>query len=218
MALFESNEMKQRKLNQIALQNIVLNINEKKMQVSDEFLEKMTKIYISKYLKVINEHSADLGKLSNIGLLFKKYDIIMSNLDELLKIEPLYRFNKPAPSEYKAQLEGSMDEFVNSLITREWKKIKPMSGTNRIDPMTEKKCTQFFDNFDLYYDRLPAISKKLLEQLRESVFPQKSEPDPIPALNDEFVPAEFEHITLDDEQSSPESEADTPENNDETQQ
>ena len=65
MGLFD-NEAKQKKNNLIALQNIVLEINEKKLQVSEEFLEKMTKIYISKYLKVINEQMADMGKLSNI--------------------------------------------------------------------------------------------------------------------------------------------------------
>lgn len=199
MSIF-GNESKQRKNELIQLQNIVLEINEKKLQVSEEFLDKMTKIYISKYMKVVNEQVADLGKLTNIGLLFKKYDIIMSNLDELIKIEPLYKFNKPTPSEYKAQIEGSLDDFVNALISREWRKIKPINGSIREDPMQEKKFTAFFDSFAMYENRLPETSAVLLKRLKDDVFPPKED---APAnLNDAqpdesgFTPETFETVEM----------------------
>lgn len=197
MGLFD-NESKQKKNNLVALQNIVLDINEKKLQVSEEFLDKMTKIYISKYMKAINDIVSDLNKLTNIGLLIKKYDAIMTNLDELIKIEPLYKFNKPTPTEFKKQLEDSFDDYCNSLITREWKKISAASDLSRIDPNQEKKFQTFFNTFEIYDDRLPKTSLKLLKQLNDSVFPSENKDDVKLTLNDAendgFVEEEFEHI------------------------
>lgn len=203
MGLFD-NESKQHKQNMVALQNIVLDMNEKKLQVSEDFLDQMTKIYISKYMKVINAQVADLGKLTNIGLLYKKYDIIEDNINELVKIESLYKFNKPIPSEYKAQLFKSQEEFVNLIITKEWKKICPSSGVSRDDPNREKKCRSFFDSFETYESRMSESSLKLLKRLRDSVFPEKEEtPQLVPDTDREaqaaeegnaFVPEEFEQI------------------------
>ncbi|MCM1525318.1 MAG: hypothetical protein NC120_12775 [Ruminococcus sp.] len=169
---FFDNAGKQHKLELVELQNIVLNINEKKLQVSEDFLDKMTKIYISKHMKVINAQAADLAKLSSIGLLFKKYDLIMSNLEELIKIENLYTFKKPAPSEYKVMVEDSMDEYINSLIAREWKKIK--SASKEDDPDAEMRYNLFFDSFVPYSHRLPAGARVTLNRMKDSVFPDSS--------------------------------------------
>lgn len=209
MGLFD-NEAKQKKNNLIALQNIVLEINEKKLQVSEEFLEKMTKIYISKYLKVINEQMADMGKLSNIGLLFKKYDYIISNIDELIKIEEYHKFNKPTPSSYKEQLTNELDSYINALIAREWKKIKQPTGSLREDPKLEQKYIAFFNEFDLYMSRMPETSKITLKKLHDSVFPPEPETNDepsaiktvsseLPNLADEFVEEEFETISIPEE-------------------
>lgn len=197
---FFDNDSKQKKNNLIALQNIVLEIDEKKLQVSEEFLDKMTKIYISKYMKNINEIVCDINKLTNIGLLFKKYDAIMSNLNELIKIEPLYRFNKPVPTEFKAQLESNLTEYCNSLISREWKKVSAASDVKRNDPNQEKKMIKFFDTFELYEERLPKASLKLLEKLHSSAFPEKEKKDEKPHLTD-FVPEEFEKLEAPIEES-----------------
>ncbi len=201
MGFFDS-ESRLHKNKLVELQNIVLAINEKKLQVSEDFLEKMTKIYISKYMKVVNEHIADIGSVTGIGLLYRKYDIIMANLNELIKIEPYYsKFTRPIPSEYKAQLENSFEEFINAMISREWRKIKPMNGAVREDPMQETKCRAFFDSFASYEHRMPEASVTLLRQLHNSVFPPEKPKNEIPALNDnipeespEFVPEEFERI------------------------
>lgn len=211
MGLFDS-ESKQRKQSLVDLQNIVLEMNEKKLQVSEDFLDKMTKIYISKYMKVVNAHAADLSKLTNIGMLYKKYDIIEDNLDELIKIEGLYKFNKPVPSDYKAQLLRAQEEYVNLIITKEWKKICPSSGINREDINRERKCRAFFESFESYESRMSESSLKLLKRLYNSVFPEKEESPQLvpeeetseqPAAETDFVPEQFEDI------SSPEDESET---------
>lgn len=179
----------------IMLQNIVLNIDEKKLQVSQEFLDKMTKIYISRYMKVINEHVSELGKVSSIAYLFKRYDLALSNLDELIKIEHLYRFNKPIPSEYKKQIESGINEFVNSYIYRTWRKISPAHSVNVNEEAQKKKYRSFFDSFLPYEERLPASSKEILANLREDVLPLDAAVDKITSEEaSDFVPMEFENI------------------------
>lgn len=68
---FFDNEKKKQRNKQIQLQNIILEIDEKKLQVSEEFLDKMTKIYISRYMKIVNENMANINKVTNIGLLLR---------------------------------------------------------------------------------------------------------------------------------------------------
>lgn len=195
MSLFD-NESKQRRNKQIQLQNIVLDIDEKKLQVSEEFLEQMTKIYISRYLKVINENISSINKVTNIGLLFKKYDNAMKNLDELIKIEDLHRFRHPTPSEYKEMIEERLDKFIMSLISREWRKIAPQNSAETTDPVLEKKWKAFFASFEPYEDRLTDNAKDTLEQLKNGVFPPEPPEDEQEELHlvadDEFIPETFE--------------------------
>lgn len=195
MSLFD-NEKKQRRNKQIQLQNIILDIDEKKLQVSEEFLEKMTKIYISEYLKVINENISSINKVTNIGLLFKKYDSIMKNIDELIKIEDLHRFRSPKPSEYKEMIEERLDKFIMSLISREWRKIAPQNSAESTDPCLERKWKAFFASFEPYEDRLTDNAKNTLEQLKNGVFPPESseeEQEDIHLVSeDEFIPETFE--------------------------
>ena len=197
MSLFD-NEKKQRRNKQIQLQNIILDIDEKKLQVSEEFLEKMTKIYISKYLKVINENISGLSKVTNIGLLFKKYDIVMKNIDELVKIEDLHRFRHPTPSEYKEMIEERLDKFIMSLISREWRKIAPQNSAENSDPNLERKWKAFFASFEPYEERLTDNSRNTLEQLKSGVFPPETpeeEQEELHLVNDDgFIPETFENI------------------------
>ena len=195
MSIFD-NESRQRRNKQIQLQNIILEIDEKKLQVSEEFLEKMTKIYISKYLKVINDNISSINKVTNIGLLFKKYDIVMKNIDELIKIEDLHRFRHPTPSEYKEMIEDRLDHFIMSLISREWRKIAPQNNSETTDPNLEKRWKAFFASFEPYEDRLTDNAITTLEQLKNGVFPPQTPAEVQEDLRlvseDEFIPETFE--------------------------
>lgn len=195
---FLDNESKQRRNKQVQLQNIILEIDEKKLQVSEEFLEKMTKIYISKYLKIINENISSINKVTNISLLFKKYDSIMKNLDELIKIEGLHRFRHPTPSEYKEMIEERLDKFIMPLISREWRKIAPQNNAEASDPIFEKKWKAFFASFEPYEDRLTDNAKITLEQLKNGVFPPEAPEEEEQELHladeNEFIPETFENV------------------------
>lgn len=177
MGLFDK-ESKKKKQDQVELQNIVLDIDEKKLQVSEEFLGQMTKIYISRYMKVVNENIADMGRLSSIALLFRKYEVINKNLDMLIKIEPYYKYKNITPSEYKLEVEEKQEHFINSLIAREWRKIKPTNASVREDPMLENKVRKFFAGFDPFKSKMPQSSLELLENLYESSFPEEAQASP----------------------------------------
>lgn len=197
---FFDNESKQRKNDMIALQNIVLDINEKKLQVSEEFLEKMTKIYVSKYIKIVNDQLADMNKVTNIRLMFRKYDAIMASIDELVKIEPYHKFRKPAPSAYRETVNANLESFIMSLISREWKKIAPQNTANNIiDVNQEGKMRAFFETFDDYYSRMPKSCCDTIDRLKASAFPDEAvgaeeTAEPSYDLNEEFVPATFERL------------------------
>lgn len=171
MALFGD---KDKKNNLIKLQNIVLNINEKKLEVSEEFLEKMTKIYISKYMKAVNDNVSELNKVASAVTLFSRYEFALANIDELIKIEPLYHFSKPTPSEYKAQLESSLPDFVSAFISRSWKKVCPQADIKGIgDSFLEKKYRGFFETFIPVEDKLPPRCVDMLDSLYVNVFPSE---------------------------------------------
>lgn len=218
---FFDNERKKQRNKQIQLQNIILEIDEKKLQVSEEFLDKMTKIYISRYMKIVNENMANINKVTNIGLLFKKYDCIMKNLDELIKIEDLYRFRHPTPSEYKEMTEIHLNGFIMSLISREWRKIAPQNNNEAVDPKLERKWHSFFDSFKPYYDRLTNNARTTLSQLEANVFPPEDsevkQEDIHLVDEDEFVPETFEAIdapeedTVDTADTAEESNTEDPE-------
>ena len=173
MSLFDK-ESKKRKQDLISLQNIVLDIDEKKLQVSEEFLGQMTKIYISRYMKTVNENLSDMSRISSISLLFRKYDVVLKNLDKLMEIEPYYKYRRTPPSEYRAELEEKLDHFTNSLIAREWKKVKTSGQKVREDPMLETKVRNFFDTYEPFKSRLPQSSLDLLDSLYKSAFPEEA--------------------------------------------
>ena len=211
---FFDNEKKKQRNKQIQLQNIILEIDEKKLQVSEEFLDKMTKIYISRYMKIVNENMANINKVTNIGLLFKKYDCIMKNLDELIKIEDLYKFRHPTPSECKEMTEAHLNGFIMSLISREWRKIAPQNNNEAADPKFERKWRSFFDSFKPYYERLTNNARTTLAQLETNVFPpddtEGKQEDIHLVDEEEFVPETFEPVDAAEEPKTEEQSAENP--------
>lgn len=204
MGLFDG-DSKHKKSDLITLQNIVLDIEEKKLMVSEEFLDQMVKIYISKFMKKINNNICDISKVASLTVFFKKYDFVMSNLEELIKIEPLYRFNKPVPTDYKKQIEDNLPVFMNSYITKNWRKVMPSTYESvKTDPKVDKRLKNFFETFIPFQNRLPEESKEYLEKLRESVYPPEETPEnvsleekPSEEAVSEFVPETFERIEPD---------------------
>lgn len=106
---------------QIELQNLIFNTNEKKLMVSSEFLEEMTKQYISKRMKTINQTMEGISATKNPKNFFTYYDTILKALDELIMLEPYHQFNSPEPSAFKKNIQDKKSRYVDSMINRVWK-------------------------------------------------------------------------------------------------
>ena len=118
MALFSGNSNKAK---QVELQNIIFGTNEKKLMVSNEFLDEMTKVYISKRMKSINAATTSISTTKSPRAFFGYFDSIQSNLEELIALEKYYQFKKPVPSEFKKNLEEKKDKYILAMLNRAWK-------------------------------------------------------------------------------------------------
>ena len=92
------------KKKQIELQNIIFGTNEKKLMVSPEFLTEMTKHYISKRMKTINQTMEGIAATKNLQSFFNYFDTIFEALDELIVLQDYHTFKEPVPSVVKKTL------------------------------------------------------------------------------------------------------------------
>ncbi len=186
----------------VALQNLVLGINEKKMEVSDEFLDEMTRLYVSKRMKMVNDAVESFTGVQDVRVLFSKYTYINALLDELEKIEPYHLYNDPVPSEYRAMLEQSKPGYVNQIITRAWRLL----GYNAQNPPPQNEIDRFFEVYKSVADILPEESFVLLNGLHEAVYGHGINEEAPDAENgeDAAVNAEGDELTGQEEPIRPE--------------
>lgn len=177
----------------VQLQNIVLGINEKKLEVSEEFLQNMTKVYVSKRMKLINDTISGFEQLCRVSVYFKKIAYVNRLLDELIAIEPYYIFKYPGPSEYRRQLEENDDNYINQILNRSWKYIRYDSNSQTINP----EVSAYFSDAKAVWDKLPDTSRTMLEELHSTVygFGMFEDPD---AKSEEEQDAEQEEDGLSD--------------------
>lgn len=169
MGLFGANP---HKMKQIELQNIIFGTEEKKLMVSPEFLDNMSKSYVSKRMKKVNKMVETLAMTKSPKRFFKAYDSIMTNLEELIGIEKLYTFKKPVPSEFKKKVEEKKDHYIECMIKRVWKAINQKSGINpgeRKDPQVFgpvlKEMLEFREQYnDVMLDLIDSFYKSVYEQ------------------------------------------------------
>ena len=167
MGLFGTNPQK---MKQIELQNIIFGTEEKKLMVSPEFLDNMSKAYVSKRMKKVNKMIETLALTKSPRRFFKAYDSAMTNLDELINIEKLYTFKKPVPSEFKKNVEDKKEHYIQCMIKRVWKAINQKSG---IAP-GEKKDPQVFGpvlaEMLEYRERYNDVMLDLIDSFYKSVY------------------------------------------------
>ena len=89
--------------------------------VSNEFLDEMTKVYISKRMKSINNATTSISTTKSPKAFFGYFDSIQSSLEELITLEKYYSFKKPIPSEFKKNLEAKKDKYILAMLNRAWK-------------------------------------------------------------------------------------------------
>ena len=172
------------KKNQIELQNIIFNTAEKKLMVSNEFLEEMTKHYISKRMKAINQSMEGLAATKVPKNFFTYYNTIIEALDELIAIEPYHTFKSPEPSAYRKNIESRKSRYVEAMLNRAWKDANQKA---KYEPRLEmpRKPEDFEDALNTlleYREHYSESNFDLLNQFYTSVYGYGigEEPEPEP--------------------------------------
>jgi hypothetical protein len=112
---------KKPKQDKIALQNMLFGTEEKKLMVSDTFLNDMTVKYISRRMKVINSDYESIHTTKSAENFFKYCDEILARLDELITLEPFHTFKNPKPSIFKRNFENHKPAATTAMLHRIWK-------------------------------------------------------------------------------------------------
>ncbi|MGN0608237.1 MAG: hypothetical protein ACI4J6_03475 [Oscillospiraceae bacterium] len=117
----EDTAPKRTKQEKIALQNLLFGTSEKKLMVSDEFLNNMAAKYISKRMKTINANYESIHSTKIPEMFFKYCDEIESCLEELIVLEPYYSFKNPVPTVYKRSFLNHKPAALTAMLNRIWR-------------------------------------------------------------------------------------------------
>lgn len=109
------------KQTKVELQNFLFGTNEKKLMVSEDFLNGMTIKYISKRMKIINTAFSNLHTTRSAVFFFKNTAEIEKYIEDLITLEKYYPFKNPIPSIYKRNYLAHKPAAITGMINRVWK-------------------------------------------------------------------------------------------------
>lgn len=167
MGLFSPN---QNKLKQIELQNIIFGTEEKKLMVSPEFLDEMTKAYVTKRMKNVNKMSEFIVATKSPRKFFTAYDSLIKDIDELINLEKYYTFKKPVPTEFKREINDKIARYTENMINRAW---KDANKQNKFQPDGKREPVlygPFLDEMLEFRDRYSPLQLDLIDSFYQSVY------------------------------------------------
>lgn len=178
--------IKNDKATKVALQNLLFGTNEKKLMVSDEFLNDMALRYISKRMRAINQNYENIHNTKSAESFFKYVDETEKYLDDLIKIEPYYIFKNPVPSIYKVSFEEQLPENTTEMIKHSWKNILikfPMQDP--IPNANMEKYDAVINELLSFKDRLTDEQLSLINEYYVEIHGQPEEPEEIETEDEE---------------------------------
>lgn len=177
------------KQTKVELQNFLFGTSEKKLMVSEEFLNKMIVKYISKRMKIINTAYSNLHTTRSAIFFSKNAQEIEKHIEDLIVLEKYYPFKNPVPSIYKRNYLAHKPAAITGMINRVWKTalqkypLKNDAVPEDIDPaaldyydqvinelLSQKDCYSESDMelINSFYNRVHG------EQTEESIDPMES--------------------------------------------
>ena len=167
MGLFSPN---QSKLKQIELQNIIFGTEEKKLMVSQEFLDDMTKAYVTKRMKNINKMSEFIVATKSPKKFFTAYDALTKDIDELINLEKYYTFKKPVPTEFKKEIDDKLPRYTENMINRAWKEANKQNKFQQGDKREPSLYGPYLNEMLEFQDRYSPIVLDLIDGFYQSVY------------------------------------------------
>ncbi len=155
----------------IELQNFIFKTNEKKLQVSLDFLDRMVSNYVYKKIRIVNQNVERIFKTTSPSAFFQSYNLACEYLSELVKMQEYFIFKYPTPEEYRKVLISRKSEFIDILIVRSWRKLQ---NNNTIEKSTfesdEERNRHFFNGFMIYANEMSKSNIKKLNELHKLKF------------------------------------------------
>ncbi len=188
------------KKKQIELQNIIFGTAEKKLMVSPEFLEEMTKRYISKRMKSINQNMEGIAATKSPKNFFSYIDSIFQALDELIVLQKYHTFKEPIPSVVKNALIAKKGRYIIAMFNRVWKEanLKARYDARSEEPRRIEDFGPVLDELLAYMDQYTSDSIEVLNKFYSSVYGHNIGEEPVideaDIPTDEFVPSEDEFV------------------------
>ena len=167
MGLFSPN---QAKLKQIELQNIIFGTEEKKLMVSQEFLDEMTKAYVTKRMKNVNKMSEYIVATKSPRKFFTAYDALIKDIDELIVLEKYHTFKKPVPTEFKMEIDSKMPRYTENMINRAWKDANKQNKFKADGKREPSLYAPYLNEMLEYQDRYSPILLDLIDSFYQSVY------------------------------------------------
>ena len=167
MGLFSPN---QAKLKQIELQNIIFGTEEKKLMVSQEFLDDMTKAYVTKRMKNINKMSEFIVATKSPRKFFTAYDALIKDIDELIVLEKYHTFKKPVPTEFKMEIDSKMPRYTENMINRAWKDANKQNKFQQGEKREPSLYAPYLNEMLEYQDRYSPIVLDLIDGFYQTVY------------------------------------------------
>ncbi len=155
----------------IELQNLIFKTNEKKLQVSLDFLDKMVSNYVYKRIRLANQNVERIFKTTSPKIFFQSYNLACEYVSELVQMQEYFVFKYPTPEEYRKILISRKSEFVDILIVRSWRKLQN-NNTVEKDPSEsdEERNKKFFNEFMNYAHEMSKGNIKKLNELHKLKF------------------------------------------------
>lgn len=211
MGLFSPN---QAKLKQIELQNIIFGTEEKKLMVSPEFLDEMTKAYVTKRMKNVNKMSEIIVATKSPKKFFTAYDALVKDIDELINLEKYYTFKKPVPTEFKTEVDSKMSRYTENMINRAWKDANKQNKFRPDEKREPSLYAPYLNEMLEYRDRYSPVLLDLIDGYYQSVFddsflnPKAEEEIPEEEFSAEAAAEESAETAEGEEAAAPEEDGD----------
>lgn len=167
MGLFAPNANKAK---QIELQNTIFGTSEKKLMVSQDFLNDMTKNYVSKRMKNVNKAAEVVAATKSPRKFFLCYDSMMKDLDELINLEKLHTFKKPTPTEFKRRIAMRKDRYTENMVNRAWKEANQRNNFQAGEKRDKERYGPFLNEMLEFQDRYSAVVLDLIDTFYTSVY------------------------------------------------
>ncbi len=176
------------KKKQIELQNIIFGTNEKKLMVSPEFLSEMTKHYISKRMKNINQTMEGIAATKNPQNFFNYFDTIFEALDELIVLQKYHTFKEPLPSVVKNTLIAKKGRYIIAMLNRVWKEANQKAKyDSRSDlPRKVEDFEHVLNELLIFKDKYTPDSMDILNKFYSSVYGHNIDEEP--AIDEDEMP------------------------------